>query len=224
MSDENIFINVDDAAVDDAIAKLEEALEKQAQLTGQPIEAEQAYIIGADEMVIIEKAEAAKQHVADVVSEGELELMGLQAEADAVKAAVAEAVMDAEGELTEAQLKIAMTKLRIGDETDGIKGLESSTNMIIRMIPGLREANSLNRSLQMLQAGNVMGAMGVLLLAYSLYRQISAMIEEQKKQQTEYRRDVMEARGFALTSEFDRWQEDQRQLNDQYRLTSIGIR
>lgn len=242
MSDENIHISVDDAAIDDAIAKLEAALEKQQQLaegktpepeqpyimspeeTAQITLREQPYIIGVDEMELIEKAEAAKQHVDDIISESELQLVELNAEAEAVKTAVAEAVSEAEDDLTEAQIKMATAKLMVEDEVGGIKGLETSANRIIRMVPGLREASRLQRSLSLLQTGNIAGVLGVIMLAYSLYRQISAMMEEQKKQQMEYRRDVMEARGFTLTSEFDRWKEEQRQLSEQYRLTSIGMR
>ena len=197
MSDEQITISVDDSEIDAAIAKLDEALAKTAQLTGQtPTETEaEFYVMPAAEMENLEKP---YMHAPDFAAF----YRNLDKEADAAKEK-ADDVLGKSGE---------------------IKGLDSASSRVIRMIPGLREAQRIYRSLGALSEGSIMGALGLLMVAYSIYRQISAMLAEQEQQRLEYRRMVMEARGFTLISEFERWKEDQTRIINGYRttLTQVG--
>ena len=180
---------MDDSEIDAAIAKLDEALAKTAQLTEQTIEQEQIQIIPYSEMQNLEKPYMNAPDFAAFYR-------NIDKEADAAR-------LKADDVLS---------------KSDEIKGLDSASSRIIRMIPGLREAQRIQRSLGALSEGSIMGGLGLLLVAYSIYRQISAMLEEQKKQAEEYRRMVMEARGFTLTSEFTRWQDDQRRaIENAYR-------
>ena len=218
-ADENILISVEDAEIDATIAKLEEALDKQAQLTGQaPAEAEQPYIIPVSEMESLEKpymnapdfsafyrgldqrTAEAKANVDDTVAESEIKLENLKREAS-------DAVNEAEGEVA-----------NVGTQ---IRGLESTSRRVIRMIPGLREAQRLTRSMELLSAGNLMGVAGLLMVSWSIYRQMSSMMDAQKQQDTDYRRMIMEARGFKQVSQYKSWQEDQNRLDRGYMTTTI---
>jgi hypothetical protein len=328
LSDENITISVDDAAIDEAIAKLDEALEKTGRLTGQTPEATQLeetkqltkqtpeeaqfYTIPNSEMDAINaKAAEAQANVDSVVSEGEAKIAGLEAETasaqtggevdtsdataklDDLEAHVAEAeanvddtvatgtakLTDLEAETEQAKTNVASVytipnsemeqvlseeeikrqidgidsvylralevagdvenvKANVDDvvseseqkldtlkgevdatqtETDDvvaseggeIKGLDSASSRVIRMIPGLREAQRIQRSLGALSAGSVMGVVGLLMVAYQIYKQVAAYLEEQKQLQIEYRQAIMEARNFTTIAQVKAWQADQ---------------
>jgi hypothetical protein len=189
-SDENVTISVDDAAIDEAIAKLDEALEKTGELTGQAPGATDFYTIPNSEMDQL----TAKQN-ADFYTIPNSEM-------DEINARAAE---------TQANVDDVVSK---GTE---IKGLDSASSRVIRMIPGLREAQRIQRGLGALSEGSVMGVVGLLMVAYSIYKQISAYLEEQKQQQAEYKQAIMEIRGFTTSAEFTAWQTGQRQAIEGYR-------
>ena len=242
MSDENISIDVtDDGAIDAYIAKLDEALAKSEQLTGQTPQEGQFYTIPSSEMAEITKRETTdfytipntemdelnakaaetQANVDDVVSESEQKLDFVKAETDAVKDAIADAVADADQSLSDQQVKAAAAALTVDDVSTEIKGLESASSRVIRMIPGLREAQRIHRSIGMVSEGSVMGVLGLLMVAYSIYRQISSMLEEQKQQQAEYKKTIMDVRGFTTSAQFTQWQENQSRLIEGYRLRII---
>jgi hypothetical protein len=132
------------------------------------------------------------------VSESEAKLDGVKADAEAAKTSVDEVAAESEG-------------------TD-IKGIDSASHRIIRMIPGLREAQRLQHSLALVSAGSVMGILGLLMVAYSIYRQISAMLEEQQQQRNDYNKAIMEARGFTTLSQIEQYKESQRKaIENSYR-------
>jgi hypothetical protein len=231
MSDEQITISVDDSEIDAAIAKLDEALEKTAQLTGEtPTETEVPYIIPSAEMAevpeqpfIIPYAE-----MPHIIPAGEIEqyneatarLDDLEAHSAEAEADVEDTVVTGTAKLTDLEAEAENAKANVDEaieEGAEIKGLDSASSRIIRMIPGLREAQRIQRSIGMLSEGSIMGGLSLLLVAYSIYRQISAMLAEQEQQRAEYRKMVMEARGFTLKAQFTQWQEDQRRTIEDYR-------
>ena len=312
--DENIIVSVDQAEIDAAIEKLDEALAKTSQLTGQTPQEEQSHESGsrplsrqvqaiydkeqfhtlpnsemqkAPVQVDVSDSEAkiadleaklaeAKANVDDVVSGGETKIAGLEAEleaarnqqnidfttlpnsemdelnakavetqanvddvvadskekldfvkqeSDAIKDAIADAIADTDQTLSDQQVKVASARLMVDDvddvvESEGteIKGLESASSRVIRMIPGLREAQRITRSIGTLSEGSVMGVVGLLMVAYSIYRQINAMLEEQKQQQADYQKAIIEIRGFTTVAQFTQYQDNQRRaIENSYR-------
>lgn len=102
---------------------------------------------------------------------------------------------------------------------EGLKlsGLEQSAKRIVNMIPGLREAQRLNRSLGQLASGNIVGVVGVLMLALSVYRLIMSALEEQKRQQETFKREIMRAQNFSSNAQFQVWQVQQQVALESYR-------
>lgn len=195
MSDITIIPSIDTSEIDAAIAKLEGALEKTGQLTSGTASPEQGefYTIPNSEM---EQLNQPYMQTPDLG--GFYDNLDRQAEAAKKKA---DDLISTEGE--------------------EIKGLESASSRVIRMIPGLREAQRLKNSLGQISAGNITGVIGLLMLAYSIYRQISAMLEEQKQQQADYQKAVMEVRGLTTSAQFTSWKEGQRQTFEGYRTNII---
>lgn len=189
MSDEHIDISVETSEIDHAIARLDEALAKKEQLTGQVLPAAESTTTQA-------KRAVSKQPV------------------PRLDAFYSNAIGDL-GRQTEA-VKQQATNL-LTNEAPKIKGLEQSAKRIASMLPGLREANRLQTNLKALSAGNIVGVIGILMLALSIYRQVASMMEEQKRQQEEYKRSVMEIRGFTTSAQFEAWQKQQRHLQEAYR-------
>jgi hypothetical protein len=186
LPDEHIDISVEASEIDHAIARLDEALAKKEQLTGQVLpQAEASTSVRS----------VAKQPVPKLgVFYGGIGDVGRQTE----------------------NVKQQATAL-LNNEGRQIKGLEQSTKRIFSMLPGLREADRLQTNLKTLSAGNIAGVIGILMLALSIYRQVASMMEEQKRQQEEYKRSVMEIRGFTTSAQFEAWQKQQRHLQEAYR-------
>ena len=189
MSDINIVPSVDTSEIDAAIAKLEAALEKTGQLTGQTSSTSDVYTIPNSEM---EQA-TAKQN-ADFFTIPNSEMDDLTSKAETAK-------------------QTADAVLSKGDE---IKGLDGAASRVIRMIPGLREAQRIQRSIGLLSEGSLMGGLGLLMVAYSIYRQISAYLEEQKQQQAEYQKAIMDIRGFTTSAQFKTWEDNQNRVSRNY--------
>jgi chromosome segregation ATPase len=327
VSDENIIVSVDDAAIDEAIAKLDEALDKTRQLTGQTPEEAQLgkteqitgqpgettgfYTIPNSEMDEINaraaetqanvgdavaestqkladlegETEEAKANVDDVVSESEakldealaktsqltgqtatpesgnvfsenkfagyiapppgnygplyeevrnmqpmqvdtsdatVKLDDLEAHAAEAKANVDDVVSESEQKLDGVNVNVEAAKTEVDDvvalEGGEIKGLDSASSRVIRMIPGLREAQRIQRSIGLLTEGSIMGVVGLLLVAYQIYQKISAMLAEQQQLRDEYKKTVMEIRGFTTSAQFTAFQTGQRQaIENSYR-------
>ncbi|MCL1977598.1 MAG: hypothetical protein FWG55_05825 [Candidatus Bathyarchaeota archaeon] len=90
-----------------------------------------------------------------------------------------------------------------------IKGVEAAGHRIIRMIPGLREADRLQKSIGQLSTGNIMGALTITLLAYNIIMQVKRLYDEQKRQQEQYTREVMQSRGYTTQQEYQQWEKQQ---------------
>jgi hypothetical protein len=103
------------------------------------------------------------------------------------------------------------------NEGTQIKGLESSMGRIARMIPGLREARRLQVGLENLQAGSLIGVVGIVMLAYSIYRQIMAYYDDLKREQAQFRSEVMQAQNFTTFAQFESWDRKRQQALDYYR-------
>src|SRR3972149_446005 len=189
---------VDDGSLDAYVARLDEAQKKKGRPPGQPPAMGEPFIIPASEMANLE---AARENVDEVVAEGEEKLEKLDADVETTKTKL----LDVEG-----------TYLHLGGD-QGIKGLERSAARITRMLPGLSEAYRFHRSLFWLKEGSVFGAFTLLLLAWSIYKKVAGMLEEQKRQQEQFKKEIMEIREFTTSAEFQRWQENQRRLIEGYR-------
>lgn len=192
-ADENISVSIQDSEIDAAIQKLNVALTKKEQLTTAVNGSPQGYSGERDSGVIINSLVEAESAKIDVAQK---QLSDFQNTTDSVTSKV---------------------KTLLAGEGRKIKGVETSANRIIRMIPGLREANRLRRSIRQLSVGNISGVVTILMLALSIYRQVASMMEEQKRQQEEYKRSVMEIRGFTTSAQFEAWQKQQRHLQEAYR-------
>ncbi len=105
-------------------------------------------------------------------------------------------------------------------KTTEIKGLEQSAKRIVNMLPGLREAYQLQRSIKWLSTGNIVGIFGLVMMALNIYRAVSAMFEEQKKQQEEYQRAVMQLRELNAT-QYQRYEESQRMALESWKTKTI---
>lgn len=63
---------------------------------------------------------------------------------------------------------------------------------------GYVEANRLKTSIGALSVGNLVSVVGILMLVLSIYRQVSAVLEDQKRQRLEYQRMDMDAQILRL--------------------------
>jgi hypothetical protein len=176
-------VNIDDAALDAAIAKIDGALSKTSQLpTNQTATQNQTdfYTIPDSEMAAVRQREMDEFYT---IPNSEMDAFTRKAE----------------------QAKKTADNL-IKTEGAQIKGLESASGRIMRMIPGLREARRLQVGLENISAGNIVGVVGLLMLALTIYRQISQMQAEQKRQQEAYRQMIMQAQNFTSQTQFQAWQ------------------
>lgn len=187
-ADENISISIDDAAIDNAIAKLNEALAKKEQLTGQPTQS------NPGDVIINEAPTSGFNQPAVKLDKSQRQLSDFSRQADSA-AKKADSVLSMSGE---------------------IKGVESSANRIIRMIPGLREANRLQRSIRQLSAGNIVGAVGLFMLAIRIYRIIDQYYKKLEQEKQDYQRQIMEISKFTTAAQFKDWETNQRQIIDNY--------
>lgn len=192
-ADENISVSIQDSEIDAAIQKLNAALTKKEQLTTAVNGSPRGYSGERDSGVIINSSVEAESAKIDVAQK---QLSDFQNTTDSATSKV---------------------KTLLAGEGREIKGVETSANRIIRMIPGLREANRLKRNVDLLSGGSVMGVLGILLLAYSLYQQINRIIEEQQRQKEEYKREIMRAQNLTSQSQYQTWQTQQETALANYR-------
>lgn len=185
MSDEHIDISVETSEIDHAIARLDEALAKKEQLTGQTIPQTEAST---------SVRSVAKQPVPKLgVFYGGIGDLGRQTEA----------------------VKQQATNL-LTNEAPKIKGLEQSAKRIANMLPGLREANRLQTNLKTLSAGNIVGAVGLFMLAIQIYHKIDQYYKKLEQEKQDYQRQIMETSKFTTAAQFKDWETNQRQIIDNY--------
>jgi hypothetical protein len=89
------------------------------------------------------------------------------------------------------------------------------------MLPVLREADRLKRSIGQISEGNVVGVLSLLMLAYSIYRQISSYLEQQKREQLEYRQSIAEAQNLDTKEQVEAFIQKQRQAMEYWRSSYI---
>mgnify|MGYP000377393312 CR=1 FL=1 len=150
--------------------------------------------------------------VDSTVAEGQEKLAELLNQVDAAKTQVDGVVRSSEADLEGISARSVVAEAKVGavlSEGSEIKGLESASSRIIRMLPGLREADRLKRSIGQISEGNVVGVLSLLMLAYSIYRQISSYLEQQKREQLEYQKAIMQTKNFTTAEQFQVWQADQ---------------
>jgi hypothetical protein len=98
----------------------------------------------------------------------------------------------------------------IANEGVEIRGVEQAGKRVLRMLPGMREALSIQKSLGQLSAGNVMGALNMAFLAYNIVVQVKRLYDDMKRKQEEFEREVMSLRGYESREEFVVWQNEQK--------------
>ena len=206
MSDEVLSIDVNDAAVDASLAKLEQALALKEKLTGQPTQNDPNGII------INEASSKQRQTQLDTFDQPQQKPRQQTPKESDFSAFWSN--LDKQADTANQKIDEAISK------TPEIKGVESSANRIIRMIPGLREANRLYKDINMISSGNLLGVIGLLTVAISIYQQVAGMLEDQKRQQEQYQQEVMQLRGFTTASEFQNWQASQQQSMENWRTSS----
>lgn len=180
-ADENISVSIQDSEIDAAIQKLNAALTKKEQLTNAVNGSPQGYSGERDSGVIINSSVEAEFAKIDVAQK---QLSDFQNTTDSATSKV---------------------KTLLAGEGREIKGVESSANRIIRMIPGLREANRLQRSIRQLSDRNIVGAVGLFMLAIRIYRMIDQYYKKLEQEKQDYQRQIMEIRGYTRESEYNEW-------------------
>ena len=108
----------------------------------------------------------------------------------------------------------------VGDEaiskTGDLKGMNMAARRIMRQVPGLREASRLLSLIKMQM--RIAPAVFALLMAWQTVRMIISWLGEREREAKEFRRMIMEARGFRTKSQFDNWlEEDKRRTAEAYR-------
>lgn len=180
-ADENISVSIQDSEIDAAIQKLNAALTKKEQLTNAVNGSPQGYSGERDSGVIINSSLEAEFAKIDVAQK---KLSDFQNTTDSATSKV---------------------KTLLAGEGREIKGVETSANRIIRMIPGLREANRLRRSIGQLSDRNIVGAVGLFMLAIRIYRMIDQYYKKLEQEKQDYQRRIMEIRGYTRESEYNEW-------------------
>jgi hypothetical protein len=226
MSEENIFITVADAELDATIAKIDQALAKHAQLTGQPLPAQLAS--SSNSRVVSESVTVNRQVIENVQINRQLEelLMPSRVQQQRVDSGFAPFWdMIEKQRVTEIQRQTEAVKIAANTliKTKGpeLKGLNSLITQISSRIPGLREANQLASPLRRLTALDLSSVAGLLSVSFVLVQLVTQMMAEQKQQQEEIRKLVMDSQGFTKRSEFNSWQETQRRSLQDYRTGVI---
>ena len=191
-ADENISVSIQDSEIDAAIQKLNAALTKKEQLTTAVNGSPQGYSGERDSGVIINSSVEVESAKIDVAQK---KLSDFQNTTDSATSKV---------------------KTLLAGEGREIKGVETSANRIIRMIPGLREANRLRRSIRQLSAGNIVGAVGLFMLAIRIYRMIDQYYKKLEQEKQDYQRQIMETSKFTTAAQFKDWETNQRQIIDNY--------
>ena len=191
-ADENISVSIQDSEIDAAIQKLNAALTKKEQLTNAVNGSPQGYSGERDSGVIINSSVEVESAKIDVAQK---QLSDFQNTTDSATSKV---------------------KTLLAGEGREIKGVETSANRIIRMIPGLREANRLRRSIGQLSAGNIVGAVGLFMLAIRIYRMIDQYYKKLEQEKQDYQRQIMEISKFTTAAQFKDWETNQRQIIDNY--------
>ena len=191
-ADENISVSIQDSEIDAAIQKLNAALTKKEQLTTAVNGSPQGYSGERDSGVIINSSVEVESAKIDVAQK---KLSDFQNTTDSATSKV---------------------KTLLAGEGREIKGVETSANRIIRMIPGLREANRLRRSIGQLSAGNIVGAVGLFMLAIRIYRMIDQYYKKLEQEKQDYQRQIMETSKFTTAAQFKDWETNQRQIIDNY--------
>jgi len=98
----------------------------------------------------------------------------------------------------------------LNNEGEEIKGAEQAGKHVIRMLPGLREAQRLQKSIGQLSEGNIMGAISLAFLILTILKQVQRLYEEHKRKQKQYEQDLMAAQGFNVRSEFKPYESQQK--------------
>ena|GEM_PF-3060302 len=105
----------------------------------------------------------------------------------------------------------AQAQSLIANEGQEIKGLEAGGKRVLRMLPGMREALTIQKSLKQMSAMNVMGFVNIAFLAYNIAMQAKSLYDKWKREQEEFKREVMNLRGYETQEEFTQWQNEQKQ-------------
>ena len=205
MSDVNVAVSVSDESVDQTIAKIEGGLDKLSQLQSQMA------VLGPDALAPAVPARRGSVGVAGAavgVGAGVAGLSTAQAKVDKMNSDVS-------------KTKSSIVDLVNFEKASDVKGLQSAAYRITRMIPGLREAHRLTIAMKNLSVGNLVGVVSLVLLVISIVRQVSAMLNEQKRQQEAYQQMVMEARGFTTLAQAQRFTDDQRRAVEKSIMSGI---
>lgn len=195
-ADENVSISIDDAAVDNAISKLNEALAKKEQLTGQATQND------PNGFIINESPAEAKQIKRNRETQSDFAAFWGNLDKQAA----------------DAQRKAEDV---IKNEGTEIKGLDSATTKILNRLPYLREARRLYSSIEAVSAGSVAGVVSLLLIAYTILQQVLRMQTDQERQRLEYKNAIMQAQGFTNTAQFQTWENQQNAALQSYKSRPI---
>jgi hypothetical protein len=102
-----------------------------------------------------------------------------------------------------------------------IKGLETAVHRVARMIPYVREVDRTYKALHKLDTGNIMGAVGLVLIAWRLIRMIGDYYEKIERQKREFEQTIREAQGYTTHERYAEWQSQQKAGMEAARLRNI---
>lgn len=211
---------MDDSEVDAAIIKLDEALRRYEELTGKPEVAapERAAAFTMEEALGLPalRTEEALTSL-DQIEACEAEALQSADAADLAESEALDKLDDVEfsrGEAEAALAKIRDLEAEAEQETGKVRGQSILARRLVGMIPGGSELYSVYAFIRQFAAYGV--GVGGLLALIAAVKFLLDWQKEQEREAAEYRRMVMEARGFVKISEFDRWQENQRRTFEGY--------
>jgi len=100
----------------------------------------------------------------------------------------------------------------INRETDkASKNLDAVERRYTRMMmPELQKADRIMRDIGKIQAGNMMGVMGLGALVLSLLQRVMALEEEKKRKEKEFQRTAMTYQNFSSQEQFNTWNMQQK--------------
>jgi len=78
------------------------------------------------------------------------------------------------------------------------------------MMPELQKADRIMRDIGKIQAGNMMGVMGLGALVLSLLQRVMALEEEKKRKEKEFQRTAMTYQNFSSQEQFNTWNMQQK--------------
>jgi hypothetical protein len=186
------MINVDDAEIDAIIAKIDDALAKSSQLTGQ---ANHAETLSLEASLGVRKR-----------SEGDFAAFWVMTDkqVSTTKKAMEKVLVEEAAKTAKQTAEIKMS----------LKRVATMINPMLSQVGNMEERINTVKKYGLQSIG---GVVGVVYMAYTLYRQLDALIKEEERKREEYRRDIMQMQKLTRQDEYERFQQQMQATADAYK-------